>query len=184
MKKIEFSSSLPNLKIALTGTIGIGKTTVLNKVLSHLNEQPFGFRTVPIIKESALKGFEIVNLRTLEKGTIGYFDENFVIRPIIDSFETVGVKALHDALQYGKAIVMDELGFLEKEALRFKEMVFKVLESDKLVFYVVKSELNEFLENTLKKADSIFEVNKENRDTLPEEIWRYVWDYMKTSSKT
>ncbi|BAL80159.1 nucleoside-triphosphatase [Caldisericum exile] len=182
-EKIEFVSDVPHLKVALKGVIGIGKTTVLSRVLSYISEPPFGFRTLPVIEGSALIGFELVNLRTLEKGIIGYFDDNFVIHPVTETFETVGLKALQDALKYGNIIVMDELGFLENNALHFKEMVFKVLESNKLVFYVVKSDLNEFLESALKKANRVFEVNKENRDTLPDEIWRYIWDYMKTSSK-
>jgi nucleoside-triphosphatase len=183
MEKIEFKSVQPGLKIALIGDIGIGKSTVLNRVLSSIDEIPYGFRTFPVIEGSALKGFKIVNLRTLEEAPIGNFDENFVIHPVTDGFETVGVKALEDALNFGKVIVMDELGFLEKDALKFKEMVFKVLQSDKLVFYVVKSDLNAFLKDTLKFANRIFEVNKANRDKLPEEIWRYIWDYMKISSK-
>jgi len=171
--------NLPNLKIAIVGEIGVGKTTLLNKLLSRFEEKPFGFKTQPIIEENTLKGFEIVDLDSLKKAKIGEFDKNFIIKPVTDGFETVGVEALRSALSKGNIIVMDELGFLESEAKNFKEMVFKVLESDKLVFYVVKAEQNEFLKATLTYASRVFYVNKENRDKLEKTIWGFIWDYTK-----
>jgi len=56
----------------------------------------------------------------------------------LEGFEKTGVSALEHALKYGEVILMDELGFLESTAVNFKNMVFKVLESDKLVFCVIK----------------------------------------------
>lgn len=53
-------------------------------------------------------------------------------------------------------------------------MVFKVLESDKLVFCVIKAEQNDFLEAVSKKVDRIFTIDRENRDEIPDIIWRFI----------
>ena len=165
---------MPNLKIGVTGRKGIGKSTALRKVLAQIPQKLVGFITRPIEGENTLKGFEIVDLFDGASHPIAYFDEENSIHPVLEGFETVGVAALLHALKYGGVILMDELGFLENDATNFKNMVFKVLESDKLVFCVIKAERNDFLEAVSKKVDRIFAIDKENRDEIPDIIWRFI----------
>lgn len=172
---------LPEVKIAITGPIGIGKSTIVNTLLTYLGEKPLGFRTLPVIKNDTLHSFEIVNLYTFERASIGVFEENFVIKPVTASFETIGVNALNVALEKGKVILMDELGFLEKDATNFKNKVFEVLKSKKFVLYVVKEELNEFLKEALSIADLVFQVSKENRNSLAKKILEEIWVYTRIS---
>ena len=165
---------MPNLKIGVTGRKGIGKSTALRKVLAQIPQKLVGFITRPIEEGNTLKGFEIVDLFDGASHPIAYFDEENSIHPVLEGFETVGVAALLHALKYGGVILMDELGFLENDATNFKNMVFKVLESDKLVFCVIKAEKNDFLEAVSKKVDRIFAIDKENRDEIPDIIWRFI----------
>jgi len=141
---------MPNLKIGVTGRKGIGKSAALRKVLAQIPQKLVGFITRPI-EGDTLKGFEIVDLCDGASHPIAYFDEENSIHPVLEGFETVGVAALLNALKYGDVILMDELGFLESDATNFKNMVFKVLESDKLVFCVIKAEQNDFLEAVSKR---------------------------------
>jgi nucleoside-triphosphatase len=171
VKSIE---KLPHLKIGVTGEKGIGKSTALRKVLEKFSQKPLGFVTKPIKERDAFRGFEIVDLFDGASHPIAYFDEKNSIHPILEGFETVGVSALSHALKYGDVILMDELGFLENDAMNFKNMVFKVLESDKLVFCVIKAERNDFLETVSNKMDRIFTIDRENRDKIPDSIWRFI----------
>jgi len=164
---------MPNLKIGVTGRKGIGKSAALRKVLAQIPQKLVGFITRPI-EGDTLKGFEIVDLCDGASHPIAYFDEENSIHPVLEGFETVGVAALLNALKYGDVILMDELGFLESDATNFKNMVFKVLESDKLVFCVIKAEQNDFLEAVSKKVDRIFTIDRENRDEIPDIIWRFI----------
>ena len=165
---------MPNLKIGVTGRKGIGKSATLRKVLAQIPQKLVGFITRPIEGENTLKGFEIVDLFDGASHPIAYFDEENSIHPVLEGFETVGVAALLNALKYGDVMLMDELGFLESDATNFKNMVFKVLESDKLVFCVIKAEQNDFLEAVSKKVDRIFAIDRENRDEIPDIIWRFI----------
>jgi nucleoside-triphosphatase len=158
-------------KIFLTGKIGIGKSTVIKKVLDLLSLNYGGFMTLPIIDGSALKGFKIRDIKTSLEEEVGIFDENFIIHPQIDGFEQIGVKSLESALESDELIIMDELGFLEKNASKFKETVFKVLKSNKLVLGVIKFERNDFL-NELARLVEIVEVTEANRNELPDKIRR------------
>ncbi|MGB9695327.1 MAG: nucleoside-triphosphatase, partial [Caldisericaceae bacterium] len=111
---------------------------------------------------------------TSEEAMIGYFDDNFLIHPAVEGFETVGVQSLEDAVNNNvRVVVMDELGFLESEAFNFKDKVFDVLKSEKAVIGCIKLERNAFLDKVADMA-TVIEVNTANRDFLPEEIRRMI----------
>ena len=165
---------LPALKIAVSGVNGIGKSTALRKVLERIPQEPLGFVTQPIREGDTLKGFNIVDLFDGSSYPIAYFDSTFSVHPVVEGFESVGVSALAHALQNGNVVLMDELGFLERDATNFKNMVLKVLKSDKLVFCVIKAELNDFLEEVVNRVDRVFTIDRENRDEIPDSIWRFI----------
>jgi len=163
-----------SLKIAVTGAKGIGKSTTIRRILEFIPQKPFGFITRPVEEGENISGFEIVDLFDGSSHPIAYFDEENSIHPILEGFEKTGVSALEHALKYGEVILMDELGFLESTAVNFKNMVFKVLESDKLVFCVIKAEPNDFLKAVSNKVDRVFTIREDNRDEIDESIWRFI----------
>ena len=165
--------------IFLTGRIGAGKSTVLRVVLDSLALTYGGFRTLPIISEERkLLGFKIVDIATSKEAKIAFFDENYLIHPVTYGFETVGVEAVRAALINKEAIIMDELGFLESDALNFQKEVFKALESDKLVLGAIKLERNNFL-NRVAELSSIIEVTEETKENIPDLLRRLIWDCTK-----
>ena len=163
-----------SLKIAVTGAKGIGKSTTIRRILEFIPQKPFGFITRPIEEGENISGFEIVDLFDSSSHPISYFDEENSIHPILEGFEKTGVFALEHALKFGSVVLMDELGFLESAAVNFKNMVFKVLESDKLVFCVIKAEPNDFLKAVSNKVDRVFTIREDNRDEIDESIWRFI----------
>jgi nucleoside-triphosphatase len=166
-------------KTFLTGKIGVGKSTVVDKLLVTIDLSFGGFRTLPVIKEQRLKGFKIRDIETGKEESIAFFGNDFLIHPVIDGFESLGVKSLKDALENKELIVMDELGFLESEAESFKAKVLEVLKSDRSVLGVMKIDRNPFLDEVAKYVE-IVEVTEKNRDNLSQELRRaFLWDFMK-----
>lgn len=91
-----------------------------------------------------------------------------------DVFETRGVEYLKN--EPDGIIVMDELGFMETDAEHFKSAVLSCLDGDTHVFATVKArEGIDFLDAVRRhpKAE-VFEINEENRDSLYEELLKYI----------
>ncbi len=161
-------------KIFLAGKVGIGKSTIIKNILEVLSINHAGFVTLPVIETNTLKGFKIKDISSGEEQPIGFFDKNFMIHPVVEGFEELGTKSLENALKGEYVLViMDELGFLENSAPRFKEMVLKILKCDKPVLGAIKIERNVFL-NEVSKMAKIIEVTEKNRNELPEKIRRII----------
>ena len=158
-------------KIFLTGKNGVGKSTLCDKVLQNTKFSFGGFKTLPVLDGQKLKGFKIRDIETGDEEEIAYFDDKFLIHPVVGGFENLGVKSLKNAFEHKELVVMDELGFLESEAESFKNTVFEVLKSGKMVIGVMKIDRNEFLDEVRKYVE-ILQVNEENRDILPQELRR------------
>ena len=161
--------------IFLTGEVGAGKSTVIDKVLSLL---PFvecgGFRTVsaaPLTDGAMLDVF-------LEKSwdqtphdiehLVGsrLYDGQFNSYP--STFDTTGAAILASCPENAILIVMDELGLMESDAKDFQKAVMNTLDGCLPVLGVIKPKPSEFL-NAIRSHEKseIFEVTKENRDALP-----------------
>ncbi|MCL2766313.1 MAG: nucleoside-triphosphatase [Peptococcaceae bacterium] len=83
-------------------------------------------------------------------------------------FDQVGVPLLKDS-QNADIIVMDELGFLEREALEFHQAVYSVLAGDIPVIGVLRlGNILWFEQIKTNPKVKLVEVTKENRDGLPE----------------
>lgn len=150
----------------MTGELGAGKTTVVQKVLGHLNTSAGGFRT-----ERCPAGFKITDIQTGNEGLIATVGEGGALIPHPQVFEDIGVRAIRRALASEDLIVMDELGFLELKAPRFQEAVFAALKGSRPVLGVLKSAHNDFLDG-VRALDNVevIEVREDNRDRLPGEI--------------
>ncbi len=171
--------SMKEKNIFISGPIGAGKSTAINEALKLLNVKSGGFITKPLIYNKSLKGFKIIDLLTNAEAEIARFDEKYLIHPLIDGFENLGVKAIENALKENcEIVIMDELGFLEDRAEKFQEAVFKALLSKKPVIGAMKNEKTQFL-NKVSKLATVIKITNKNRSTIPERLRRTIWDYMK-----
>lgn len=174
--------------IFLTGEIQIGKSTAISKFLKkHLSAADVlaGFKTKPFYEEGLLKGYYIEN--QIEPIKIDIY-ENIVgvnqasglgksCKGITETFETAGVQILEESLKITNSIIiMDELGFFEREAVNFQKKVHKTLDSPHRVIGVLKARRNEFLDSIEAREDVVvIEVTLENRDSIVEKIQKY-WE--------
>lgn len=90
---------------------------------------------------------------------------------LTEIFDTLCAGLIDEAISSDKTelIIIDELGFLEREALIFKSAVMRALDSDKPVIAVIRQGLPNWTREAASKG-SIFEVTAENREELYEEI--------------
>lgn len=158
-------------KVFLYGDRKVGKTTIINRLLESLAVMPSGFRTVSNSK-SVEGDWELFIVGTNEKTTPN--DTNGVAKCNADGswesypevFDIVGTGLLSFNSK-PDIVVMDELGFMEQDALIFQKKVLDVLDSPSLVIGVVKPSPNEFTRKIFEHPNvETFEVTTENRDKI------------------
>jgi nucleoside-triphosphatase len=161
--------------IFLTGEVGVGKSTVIQKILSLLPSPDCGgFRTVsaaPLTKGAMLDVFiENAWQQTPhdDEHLVGsrWSDGHFSSFPSV--FDTIGTSILASCPINAKLIIMDELGLMESDAKLFQKAVMDALDGPLPVLGVIKPKSSAFLDTIrAHKKSEIVEVTKDNRDALP-----------------
>ena len=165
--------------ILITGPPGIGKTTIIIKLAQMLKSAgPAGFYTAEIRDGGVRRGFELVGFNG-RKGLLSHSDiksRHHVGKYGVDvkGFEVfLNGLALRDP---NVALVMiDEIGKMECLSQRFKTAVRTVLDSEKTVIATIAQKGTGFIEEVRVREDArLFEMTRENRESLIEEVLRYV----------
>lgn len=159
--------------IIIAGKRHVGKTTLVNRLLEGFDGPVYGFRTAA--GRSMNKGYrsffihpaESVERTESEKNHIG---DGAGGAPLgyPDVFNTYGVKCLE--AEPGGIIVMDELGFFEKDAEIFCDKVLELLDGDIPVLATAKSGHDvDFLNKILNHPNAdVYYITPENRNELYE----------------
>lgn len=158
--------------ILLTGKPGIGKTSVVKKIIPLLGVDAGGFYTEEIRELDRRMGFRVVTLDG-EDGVLAHveFNSNYKVgkyRVDLVSFEKVAIPALERAMEQKSVVVIDEIGKMELFSMKFRELISKILDSEKSLLCVIKENDDVFTEGIKKRKDvTIVTVNYENREGLP-----------------
>ena len=159
------TTSILGIKIFLYGNRKIGKTMLLNNILKKTNLKQGGFKTLKVSDR------EIMFTDISDGEGITFFIDDDP-QKIATIFDRDGVSSLISAVELSDIIVMDELGFLESKAEKFKTGVMNTIDSfPKIIGILKKYRKNSFWDTITKRKDIIlYEVTKENRDKLADEI--------------
>lgn len=159
-------------KIFFTGERGVGKSTLLKKIIKNVDCSIGGF-----IQEKEFMGeskrFKVNSLYNLEESyTIGVYDaEKRELHSDMNMFNIISQDVLLKSLDNRELIVLDELGFMEEKVPLFKDIVFKILDSDKLVIGVLKECDGSFVQKIAKREDvEVFKIDENNRDSMEYKI--------------
>ncbi|RLC83158.1 MAG: AAA family ATPase [Chloroflexi bacterium] len=162
--------------LLLTGRPGIGKTTVIMRVLEALDIEATGFYTREMRGPRGRLGFEAVTLdgRRCTLAHVNFRSPHRVGKYGVDvkTFEETIVPSIDPALHpEAGLIVIDEIGKMECFSPRFREAVLKALDSNKPVLGTIAIRGNPFIEGLKGRPDvEIVKVTYANRDGLPAEI--------------
>jgi nucleoside-triphosphatase len=165
--------------ILLTGRPGVGKTTVVRKVLARWEAGAGGFYTEEIREQGRRTGFRLVTL----DGASGILASVNISSPyrvgkygvVLRDLEQVGVEALYRSVRRADVslIVVDEIGKMELFSPAFREAVEMALDSPKLVLGTVMARSHSWVDAIKARPNvRMVEVTTLNRSTLPEQILR------------
>lgn len=162
--------------ILLTGEPGIGKSTVIQAVLSELPVTAMGFYTSEIRSGKTRKGFQ---LNTLS-------GENYILAHVnkrstykvgkygveVKLLDDVAAPLLEEALQKkASLIVIDEIGKMECFSKSFRDNALKCLDSDVPVLGTIQNFANPVINMIMNRNDVVLiEITVENRNLIVENI--------------
>lgn len=172
----------------LTGNPGVGKTTVLLRIVEALKAE--GYRIGGMLSQEVRTGgervgFEILDLNSGKRGWLAQVNQKNGPRigrycVNLEDLENIGAKAIMDAVKDSDVVAVDELGPMELFSDKFREAVRKAVESDKLVAGVVHWKAKDKLVEEVKSREDaeLFTVTSENRDKLHEVVLAKALDFL------
>jgi nucleoside-triphosphatase len=161
--------------ILLTGRPGIGKTTVIRRVVARLDIPAHGFYTAEIRHGGRRQGFEIVTLAG-ERATLAHVDirsEHRISKYGVDvsALDRVGVTAIEAGIDAGGLVVIDEIGPMEVMSARFRHAVLDALKSEAQLVGTIHERSAPFTDRVKSRSDvEVIAVTRDNRDALVEQI--------------
>lgn len=167
-------------KILLTGRPGVGKTTMIKRIASHLGDAAGGFYTEEARDQSGKRiGFRIITLDGERSwlARLGTAREGKVClgRYAVDvaELERLGVAAVRKALEKCQVVVIDEIGPMELFSHAFKQVVLEALSSPMFMLATIMARPHPFADH-IKKAEGVklVEVTRQNREVLVERVIR------------
>ena len=168
--------------ILICGEVGVGKSTLIQRLLAQSTRPLFGFTTKKLDPDE--NGFHPIyihpagaKLRTFgESNQIGTCDRR-IHNINLDVFNTLGVEYLH--AQPGGIILMDELGFMEAKADAFTRAIMAALDGDTPVIAAVKARFDVPFLNEVRAhpKGKLYMITQENRDKMFEELLPVIRDW-------
>ncbi|MCS7113193.1 MAG: NTPase [Nitrososphaerota archaeon] len=166
-------------RVFLTGRPGIGKTTVVLetvKLLSRSGIRIGGMVSFEVRESGVRVGFKVRDIYTGLEGWLAHV--SFTSGPRIgryrvniDEFESIGVKAILDALNDNsiEVIVVDEIGPMELLSRKFRDAIYRLLDSGKNVLGTIHYRCDDPLARRIRSMSGveIVEVTLDNRNRLP-----------------
>ena len=162
-------------KILITGAPGVGKTTLIRRLVSALDQRNCtGFYTAEIREGNVRKGFELVGLDG-HKALLAHVE--------IDSPYRVGrygvdvaafdrfLAAIGFAHTDADVLIVDEIGKMEMFSNQFIQRLDTAFASDRLVVATISAAGSAAIQRFKQHSDvTLFAVTRSNRDHLVEKI--------------
>jgi len=158
-------------RVAITGRPGVGKTTILERLIEILPLSTGGMITREIRVCGHRVGFSLVDLATGEEGVLAHLhhrDGPKVGRYTVDvrSLEEIGVRAIHRAIEDHDLVVIDEIAPMELHAPGFVPAVQAALDSGRSLLISTHAHADHPIVHTVRRELSLYRVKLSNRDEL------------------
>ncbi len=169
------------MKVIVTGEPGVGKTTLVKRVVEGLGDRAIGFWTEEVRDPRTKRrmGFKVVTTdgkealfaskRFTSKHLVGSYGVN------VRKFEELVLPVLERALRSpkGKVVIIDEVGKMELFSKRFRELVRKLAENPKvnLVATIPIRDVHPLVKELRRLPDAVvIELRRSNREGMHEEV--------------
>jgi len=169
---------MPN-NLLLTGPPGIGKTTIIRKVVQILGPRAGGFFTEEVRQKGKRIGFRLVtldgNVAWLARANwpshyrVGRYGVD------VEALEQVGVQAIWKVLVHNDVIIVDEIGRMELASAAFVRAVDAAMYSSKPLVATIMSKSHPTATLFKSRSDvELWTVTMDTRDRLPSRVLDWI----------
>jgi len=160
-------------RIAVTGSPGIGKSTLVAKVAAGAGMRVGGVLARDKRYKDRRIGFELLDLAS---GAVGVLADETGSGPQLGKYRVhpedldgLGARAIENALKC-ELIVVDEVGPMELSSHRFVSAVEMAIASSRPMLVVLHEWSNHRLAKKIRSTFQVITVTRENREALVDEI--------------
>ena len=161
------------IRIAVTGSTGIGKSTLVAKVAANAGMRVGGVLARDKRYKDRRIGFEMLDLAS---GAVGMLADETGSGPQLGKYRVhpedldgLGARAIENALKCD-LIVVDEVGPMELTSHRFVSAVEMAIASSRPMLLVLHEWSNHRLAKKIRSTFQVITVTRENRESLVNEI--------------
>jgi nucleoside-triphosphatase len=164
-----------NKNIVITGIPGVGKTTLVKKLLAQLRQlSAAGFYTDEIRESGIRKGFELVDLLG-NRSLLSHIGIKSPFRVGKYYVDVMGFDKFLDNVEFLNPqtglVVVDEVGKMECYSDKFASIMRMILDSDKTVIATIAQKGGGLIAEIKERTDiQLFVLTLENRDRIAFEI--------------
>jgi len=164
------------LKVGVTGNPGVGKTTLVLRVVEGVPLKCGGMVTLEIRKVGRRVGFSVRDILTGKEGVLAHLHltqgpRMGRYRINLKDLDEVGAAAIERALEEADLVVVDEVGPMELHSPRFIRAVERALEADKHLLVTVHRRSNHHLAYLVRhRVDRYIRLTVSNRERMIQEV--------------
>lgn len=163
-------------KFVIIGQSNTGKSCLFDQIAEDMNLNPIGFRMKDFTIENEFRGYYIHSIEDLEK-----YHNNVPVQTslrkgkqriqLTEVYDTFGVECLKGVLKADKevynCVILDELGRGEYTSEKFATYIHKILDSDGIVFVLMKNVTNPVTSAIRKRRDVlIYDLDNMSQDEV------------------
>jgi nucleoside-triphosphatase len=174
-QKAFFEATMKKRNILMTGLPGVGKTTLIRKLVEELKPlRPVGFYTEEIREEGTRKGFELISLDG-RRGLLAHAEVKGHYRVGKYNVDVKGFEEFLGTVPFldpsAHLVMIDEIGKMECFSDQFKKLIRGLLDSDKWVIATIALKGRGLIGEVQKRQDvKLFQITRSNRDSILSDI--------------
>jgi len=176
-------------RVAITGRPGVGKTTLIERVIESVPLTAGGIISKELLKCGHRVGFSLIDVATGQEGILAHIHQR--VGPKIgrytvnsDTLHEIGIPAIRSAIRSKDLVVIDEFAPMELTSPEFISVVELALASDKALLIATHATLDHPLVHRIRQELELFRVKLSNRDRLVDEVSSFLQEVVNRRGST
>lgn len=173
--RIESSEMGIKERAAITGRPGVGKTTLIERVIESVPVSVGGFIGKELLVCGHRVGFSLIDIATGREGVLAHIHQRtgpkigrYTVN--LETLQDLAIPAIRSAIRSKELVIIDEFAPMELVSPDFIPIVESALASEKSLIIATHATLDHPLVHQIRRQLKLFRVKLSNRDQLVAEV--------------